>query len=278
MADFQVIWEGLMANVEAEEMSDEQFFQLYGFLPSDLECDMELPTETGDFVPTVTKLPGADESSNIPKAEMMPTETDLFVPTVTEMPGVDESPNNSKAETLPHDTAKGPFPYSTQLPENKTEEFLSLTSEDVKLFIDEQDNKNTIRKTLTDINKFRRFLETKGEKRDVHEISVDQLDAYLANFILSIKKSDGSEYEPSSLRNIISSIDRKLQRNKYEFLIMRGSGPQFSLTRDALKAKQKCLKKWAKEINQKLRLPSPTLRLARCMKKMSLVSRHQLHC
>ena len=120
------------------------------------------------------------------------------------------------------------------------------TSEDVKSFIDEQDNKNTIRKTLTDINKFRRFLETKGEKRDVHEISVDQLDAYLANFILSIKKSDGSEYEPSSLRNIISSIDRKLQRNKYEVLIMRGSGPQFSFTRDALKAKQKCLKKMGK--------------------------------
>jgi hypothetical protein len=63
---------------------------------------------------------------------------------------------------------------------------------------------------------------------------------------LSIKKADGTEYEPSSLRNIISSIDRKLQRNKYPFLIMRGNGPQFSLTRDALKAKQKCLKKLGK--------------------------------
>ena len=46
-----------------------KFFQKYGFLPSDLDCYMEMPTETGDFVQTVEdtrlELPGVEEYTGI---------------------------------------------------------------------------------------------------------------------------------------------------------------------------------------------------------------------
>jgi hypothetical protein len=42
-----------------------------------------------------------------------------------------------------------------------------------------------------------------------------ELDSIMVNFIIAAKKKDGSDYEPTSLRGIISSIDRKLRRHRY---------------------------------------------------------------
>ena len=92
---------------------------------------------------------------------------------------------------------------------------------------------------------------TKGESRQVQEIEVDQLDEYVANFVLSARKENGNQNEPSSLRNIISSLDRKLKRHKYPESIMRADTNAFCLTRDALKAKQKSLKNKAKATNRR---------------------------
>jgi translation elongation factor EF-G len=121
-----------------------------------------------------------------------------------------------------------------------------ITTEDVKKFIEAEDNKNTIRKTLADVSRFQQYLAKKGETKAIHNLSVDHLDEYLATYLLSIRKSDGDEYEPVTLRSIVGSIERKLQRAKYPYSIFRSSGPEFSLTRDCLKAKQKNLKKQGK--------------------------------
>ncbi|XP_060587129.1 uncharacterized protein LOC132742681 [Ruditapes philippinarum] len=196
---FDLIWDQLKTQY-VEEIDPDDFLNKYSLKFTDFDNEME-PTPPPSLVETSL-------SESAPLLSISVAANQLELPTSIEQP-----------------------------PE--TSECLNLSSNDVNKFIEEQDNKNTMRKTLTDINKFRRFLKTKGEKREIHEITIDQHDSYLANFILSIKKADGTEYEPSSLRNNISSIDRKLQRNKYPFLIMRGKGPQFSLTRDALKAKQK---------------------------------------
>ena len=78
------------------------------------------------------------------------------------------------------------------------------------------------------------------------KLEPEKLDHYLENFILSIRKADGHEYEPSTLRDIVSSLHRKLKRQKYPHQIMNSSTPDFQLSRDALKAKQKSLKKQGK--------------------------------
>ena len=49
--------------------------------------------------------------------------------------------------------------------------------------------------------------------RDIHEISCLKLDQYQETFKLSVRKTDGHEYEPSSLRSIINNIARKLRDN-----------------------------------------------------------------
>ena len=72
------------------------------------------------------------------------------------------------------------------------------------------------------------------------------MDENLANFILSVRNADGQEYEPSSIKHMISSIDRKLKRQKYPHRIFSEKSNAFQLTRDALTAKQKSLKRVGK--------------------------------
>ena len=44
---------------------------------------------------------------------------------------------------------------------------------------------------------------------DINEIPCLKLDQYQETFVLSEWKTDGHEYEPSSLRSIINNIARK---------------------------------------------------------------------
>ncbi|KAH3828483.1 hypothetical protein DPMN_130458 [Dreissena polymorpha] len=80
----------------------------------------------------------------------------------------------------------------------------------------------------------------------MHQLDVDILDEHIATFILSPQRQDGTEFEPTSIRAIISRLDQKLKRHKHPFSIMNEKGPQFSLTRETYNAKNKSLKKQVK--------------------------------
>ncbi|CAC5401761.1 unnamed protein product [Mytilus coruscus] len=90
--------------------------------------------------------------------------------------------------------------------------FLEMDESYVRNFIDGQQNKNTVTKTACDMG------------------------------------LNGNEYEPSSLRGIVGSIDRTLKYHKYGHTIITEDNnyTTFNLTRNALKAKQKTLKKEGK--------------------------------
>uniref|UniRef100_A0A8W8MMW5 ZMYM2-like/QRICH1 C-terminal domain-containing protein n=1 Tax=Magallana gigas TaxID=29159 RepID=A0A8W8MMW5_MAGGI len=79
----------------------------------------------------------------------------------------------------------------------------------------------------------------------VCEVS-EELDVFIANFILSVRKKGGEEFEPISLRSMISNIDRALRRHRYEVSIMQSPDNIFTATKQALKAKQKDLKQKGK--------------------------------
>uniref|UniRef100_A0A8W8NL87 ZMYM2-like/QRICH1 C-terminal domain-containing protein n=1 Tax=Magallana gigas TaxID=29159 RepID=A0A8W8NL87_MAGGI len=79
----------------------------------------------------------------------------------------------------------------------------------------------------------------------VGEVS-EELDVFIANFILSVRKKGGEEFEPISLKSMISSIDRALRRHRYEASIMQSPDNIFTATKQALKAKQKDLKQKGK--------------------------------
>ena len=59
-------------------------------------------------------------------------------------------------------------------------------------------------------------------------------------FILAVKKKNGEEYEPSSIRAMIQSIDRHLKQKNYGASILHDR--EFAAVQDILKKKQKELK------------------------------------
>ena len=63
----------------------------------------------------------------------------------------------------------------------------------------------------------------------------------MANFLSQVRKKDGEQYEPTSLRSFVSSFDRYLRKKDYSSTIMEGK--EFGKTKEALVAKQKELKK-----------------------------------
>lgn len=102
-------------------------------------------------------------------------------------------------------------------------------------------NENTKRKTQNDLKVFNDFLLAKNETRAVEVIPPDPLNEYICQFLLSVTKKNGQEYEPTTLRSFISSLERHLKSKNLNLSIV--NGPEFHKAREVLKSKQKMLKK-----------------------------------
>ena len=100
-------------------------------------------------------------------------------------------------------------------------------------------NKNTARKTSQDVALFQTFLKER-KLNDPEELTPLQLDAPLRQFIVSVRKQDGSDYEPSLLQCMVASIERYLKKKSYDFSVINSI--EFAGTQEVLKTKQKALK------------------------------------
>ena len=86
----------------------------------------------------------------------------------------------------------------------------------------------------------------RGEKKEERELSAvtpEDLDRYLAEFIRSVRRKDGGECEPSSLRSLLASVEWHLKKNTCSYPASIFSDRQFELTQRCLQSKQKELKK-----------------------------------
>ena len=88
------------------------------------------------------------------------------------------------------------------------------------------------------------LLRAKEIDEELENIEAKVLDQLLCWFIVEVKKKEGGEYEPTTLRSFISSFDRYLRRKGYPTTII--DGQEFRKTRETLVAKQKELKKAGK--------------------------------
>ena len=70
--------------------------------------------------------------------------------------------------------------------------------ESVNQFIEEQKNKQTLPKTWRDVGLLSEFLKSKQENRKIEEIQPQELNNFLREFIVTVKRNDGGDYEPSS--------------------------------------------------------------------------------
>ena len=90
--------------------------------------------------------------------------------------------------------------------------FVKTTDNEIDEFISNQRNKNTIGKTARDVKLIKQLIsESTGYNRELQYIPPKELNELLSNFIVSVRKVDGGQFEPSTLRSIISSSDRHLK-------------------------------------------------------------------
>ncbi|KAH3888866.1 hypothetical protein DPMN_012908 [Dreissena polymorpha] len=108
-------------------------------------------------------------------------------------------------------------------------------------FLNENENMNTKKKTVSDIKLFNQFLLYKQDSRNVENILAHELNNLICEFLLGVTKKDGLEYEPTTLRGIIGSIDRYLKHNNSYLSLMNDK--DFSKVWEVMKSKQKAFKK-----------------------------------
>ena len=87
--------------------------------------------------------------------------------------------------------------------------FVDIHNEDINIILETEENENTKKKNKQDMALFSSFLQnSQNETRDIHEIPPYQLDSYISKFLLSVRKRNGDNYEPTSLRGMVSSFER----------------------------------------------------------------------
>lgn len=185
------------------------------------------PTATNkDSYPLETnKNPITNKATDIPP-ESFTTTTNCINPTRS-TPQVSSS--------VPLDTSKSVGTV------NKPSRFVDMDEGKLLQFVSDQENKNTLKKTLSHIKLLREFLVENKDHREIHDIPAAELDKHLSKFFVCVRQKNGAEYQPSYLRGILGSIERYLKRHRYGHSLI--SGYTFAATREALASKQKDLKK-----------------------------------
>ena len=135
--------------------------------------------------------------------------------------------------------------YVTDLEATETTETDKTTNQlddgDVTKFIEANRNKNTTKKTRSDLNVFYRWAQSINETRTLDKIPPSELDNIIAHFVLKVRKQDDSEFEPDTLTSYIRSFDRFLRENGQMYSILQDK--QFAKAREALASKRKQLRR-----------------------------------
>ena len=127
---------------------------------------------------------------------------------------------------------------------------MAATIDDVIRFVDSKKKPNTVASTRKDVRIFEKWLAvSRFELRPMDMIPPKELNEHLAVIFISIRKQDGSEYEPSSLTNMLYSFERHLSDNDYScddrsLSLLKDN--EFKQTREALKAKRVDLRQQGK--------------------------------
>ena len=116
----------------------------------------------------------------------------------------------------------------SRLPEVSTDDIEALRSLAV--------NKNTSRSTKQWMNVFKKCCKSRRiQNVNIETMSPVELDKLLGKFYAEIKKQDGEDYEPESLRIMQCALERCLKDNGYEISILRDR--EFRKSQDILNAK-----------------------------------------
>ena len=99
--------------------------------------------------------------------------------------------------------------------------FAVATGADLQRFVDKNNNRNTTKTTLTWANRFETWRTVREVGNKLEDIPKSELDGILQRFFAEVRKQDGGEYEPESLRTMLASLDRFLREKGRVFSIQK---------------------------------------------------------
>ncbi|CAH3158175.1 unnamed protein product [Porites lobata] len=101
------------------------------------------------------------------------------------------------------------------------ERFPDFQVEEIQELKENSENQNTKKSTSTWLNVWTSWAESKNFETNLLSYEAKQLDETLQKFLAEIRKKDGSEYEPDSLRVMLASLDRHLREKDAAFSIAK---------------------------------------------------------
>lgn len=122
---------------------------------------------------------------------------------------------------------------SEQLHGNSTVE--NAEEEEIHRLIAKNENKNTKRSTNTWVRRFEDWAEGRGLPTDLASIPSTELDGVLQLFYAQIRKKNGDEYEPESLKVMQTALNRHLREQNYSHSILNDK--DFQKSRKVLNGK-----------------------------------------
>ena len=126
--------------------------------------------------------------------------------------------------------------------------FPSSDEQDILVLEGKSKNPNTSRSTRSWLNTFRAWAESRAIIPELSLFAPTDLNDILRRFYTEIRKENGREYEPDSLRVMLASLHRHLVDCKYPKSIIADA--EFKSSRDVLEGKARMLGKRHGEKNK----------------------------
>ena len=82
-------------------------------------------------------------------------------------------------------------------------------------FLQEQKSKNTQYKTKSDLNAWKKFCESLKGSRAIENIPANELDLLLSKFFISVRKTNGTEYEPTTKTRLLQPNSMTQTRRRF---------------------------------------------------------------
>ena len=118
--------------------------------------------------------------------------------------------------------------------------FPEISCEEIEKLAEKAVNKNTVKTTKMWMNVWKSWAESKGLNNDIVKYEAKELDECLSRFFAEIRKSDGSDYEPDSLRVMLAALDRHLKQSDSKISIAKDR--EFVKCRQVLEGKARALR------------------------------------
>ena len=101
-------------------------------------------------------------------------------------------------------------------------------------------NKNTQQSTNNWIKVWKSWASQKGYDESIENYEPEALNKIVEEFYATVRKKDGEDYEPDSLRVMVTSIDRYLTDKEYKHSIIRDR--EFKSSKQVLEGKARLLR------------------------------------